>query len=101
MSPQLKVAPPSQIWMEGGTPSALCPPVTASDCRVAVIVPRWHESPQEIPPTKRPSGWNVGTLWYLDLSAWGSTGRVSEPCDAARNAGGRNWVVVVGEFEVQ
>lgn len=44
---------------------ALCPPVTASDGWAAVIVPRCLESPQEIPPTKPPPGWNVGIVLVL------------------------------------
>lgn len=65
VSTRFKVATPSQREMIGGTPLALCPPVTASDCWAGIIVPCWHESPQEIPPTKRPSGWNVGTARIL------------------------------------
>lgn len=45
---------------------ALCPPVTASDYWAAVIVPCCHESPQEIPPTKHPPGWNVGIVLVLE-----------------------------------
>lgn len=66
MSTQLKVAPPKQSQMTGGAPLALCPPVTVRDCWAAVIVPRWHESPQEIPPTKHPPGWNVGIALVLE-----------------------------------
>lgn len=49
-----------------GMPLALCPPVTASDCWAAVIVLCCLESPQEIPPTKRPPGWNVGIVLVLE-----------------------------------
>ncbi|KAG8008211.1 hypothetical protein GBF38_019279 [Nibea albiflora] len=38
--------------MIGGTRLALCPPVTASDRRAAIIVPRWHESPTGNPSNK-------------------------------------------------
>lgn len=83
--------PPSEHSVQSGTstPLALCPTVTASDWWAAVIVPRWHESSQEIPPTKRPPGWNVGTALVLGSlrPSW-----ARGPCDAARNAGGRRRV---------
>lgn len=54
------------------------------------MVPHWHESPKEIPATKRPSGWNVAPPQYWGLSASGrdSTERRG-PREADRNAGGR------------
>lgn len=91
--------PPGEHSVQSGTSTlvALCPPVTASGCWAAVIVPRWHESSQEIPPTKRPPGWNVGTALVLEPLRLGWNSRAmwcSEEC--RRPTSGRK-----GEMEGQ
>lgn len=46
-------------------PLASYPPDTASECWAVVIIPGWHERPQEIPSTKHLTSWNAGTVLVL------------------------------------
>lgn len=96
VSARLKVALANQSQMTVGTPLALCPPVTASDCWAAVIVPHWHESPQEIPPTKHPPGRNVGIALVLEslgpgLHRLSWRAHVTQQGMLEANTGGRRW----------